>query len=133
MDADSKSVYSDPGLFDNPKTEQVPTTASFEQTNSAEAGRRVYRPVPAEQRQSTEYQIRRERNNRAVKRARTNNKVKQQCLTIKAEGYRKLASEYNDAAQRMLTERQVGRSWAFPIFTIKRKKNTLIIMSSVPN
>ncbi|KAM7541645.1 hypothetical protein Aperf_G00000036445 [Anoplocephala perfoliata] len=83
------SNFIDPGLFDTPipSTSARPGSATSSQIQNT---RRIYRPVPEEKRRSVEYRVSRQRNNQAVQRCRANNKVRQDSMRIKAEGYRAL-------------------------------------------
>ncbi|VDM31115.1 unnamed protein product [Hydatigera taeniaeformis] len=95
----------DPGLFDIP-LQQPALLSHGDSSGSCLNTRRVYRPVSEEKRKSREYRVSRERNNRAVQRCRANNKVKQDCLVIKSEGYRALAEEYRKATYELDAERK---------------------------
>ena len=101
------SEISDPGLFDTPLPQSTPSSNSDVPSENRQNVRRVYRPVPAEKRNSKEYRVSRERNNKAVQRCRANYKVKQDCLVIKSEGYRALAEEHLKAAREMDVQRKV--------------------------
>nr|CDS32137.1 expressed conserved protein [Hymenolepis microstoma] len=101
------SNYIDPGLFDtlNPSTSHSGSAASAQSKNS----RRVYRPVPEDKRKSLEYIVSRQRNNKAVRLCRANNKVRQDSMRIKAEGYQALTAYYKQEAavmKRYLTQLQ---------------------------
>ncbi|CDS41072.1 expressed conserved protein [Echinococcus multilocularis] len=101
-----RSDSADPGLFDTPLPQPAPPSHGDISSGNRQNTRRVYRPVSEEKRKSREYRVSRERNNRAVQRCRANNKVKQDCLVIKSEGYRALAEEYIKAAHELETDRK---------------------------
>ncbi|VDN98384.1 unnamed protein product [Rodentolepis nana] len=90
------SNYVDPGLFDtlNPSTSSSASVTSDQSKNS----RRVYRPVPEDKRKSLDYIVSRQRNNKAVRLCRANNKVRQDSMRIKAEGYQALTAYYKQEA-----------------------------------
>ncbi|KAL5963042.1 hypothetical protein TSMEX_009231 [Taenia solium] len=100
------SDIADPGLFDTLLRQPTPPSHGDSSSGNCQNTRRVYRPVSEEKRKSREYRVSRERNNRAVQRCRANNKVKQDCLVIKSEGYRALAEEYIKAAHELDAERK---------------------------
>lgn len=104
------SDIADPGLFDTPLGQSTPPSHGDSSSGNCQNTRRVYRPVSEEKRKSREYRVSRDRNNRAVQRCRANNKVKQDCLVIKSEGYRALAEGYIKAAHELNTERKVSLS-----------------------
>lgn len=89
--------FIDPGLFDTP----IPSTSARPGSNTSsqsQNARRIYRPVPEEKRRSMEYRASRQRNNQAVQRCRANNKIRQDSVRIKSEGYRALQNCYKTEA-----------------------------------
>ena len=107
LSSEMNSDVPDPGLFDAPFKQPDTLSSAGASTDNRHNVRRIYRPVPAEKRNSKEYRASRERNNKAVQRCRANYKVKQDCLVIKSEGYRALAEEHLKATREMETQRKV--------------------------